>query len=187
MKITREWLASTGHCADGWAWGDMMLGAEGKELDDCWALIDRPDWLLSMIVKTQVKDILWARDALAVYLETRLPTGDEGTHSLKTDAARDLWESLFGPEAANFHTVRHAAAEAAYIMEAVSGDSKAAAECMAVAFYCLTQTALIATDTDKALIELQAAFNMLGNAHGKEKVCQFLAESAKIKRKTAST
>jgi hypothetical protein len=87
MKITRAWLASTPHCEDGRAFGLEMVGHEGLELADCWPLIKRADWALSLGIQTGAITFADGRAIVANLL--RLHARELG-HSAAVDLLDDL-------------------------------------------------------------------------------------------------
>lgn len=82
MKITPEWLAKTKHCADGLSFGLTMLPPEGLDDSECWPLIDRPDFLVSLAVKCGIWSYNNARFAVESVLKGAAPKGDREIPSL---------------------------------------------------------------------------------------------------------
>jgi hypothetical protein len=52
VKITRDWLAHTRHCPDGLAFALTQIGPDGLELSECWPLVKRADWIVSLAVQS---------------------------------------------------------------------------------------------------------------------------------------
>lgn len=57
MKITRKWLELHSPCADGGSWGELEVGPEGLDLEECWAKFKRADWLVWMLWATDSVDL----------------------------------------------------------------------------------------------------------------------------------
>lgn len=53
MRVTPAWLEATDHCPDGLAFALSHIPQQGLELSECWPLLDRPDWVVSLAVQTQ--------------------------------------------------------------------------------------------------------------------------------------
>lgn len=175
MKITRDWLERTNHCADGRAWGDIEVGAGGLELEECWGKIMRADWMLSMIVQTKTRGMAWAFGQTETALQAILssPTSRELARKLPAPT-RDLTLQD------HLHALRHEAATEAYIALKLRSDLNAAWECEAVALTALALTDWLGFHDEKALEYLQGAWNMLGKAHGHEEMTARLAREAGI-------
>lgn len=64
MKVTRAWLERGEHCPDGMAYALAVLPPEGLELEQCWALLHRPDWVISLAVQSHFLSLKEAREIL---------------------------------------------------------------------------------------------------------------------------
>jgi hypothetical protein len=170
VRITREWLAATDHCADGLAFGRAEIPAEGMELADCWPRIHRADWALSLAVKTETIDFELARRLVERLLRAAAhEAGDQDTIAALDVLA--VTQDLAG--------VRASIANLAYTATAVKGDVKTthrlnAAGLLAAADGLRARAGADADLQELALRDLQGAAYGLGLVVGQDRAAELV-------------
>jgi hypothetical protein len=168
MKITPDWLAATDHCADGRAFGLAMIPPAGLELAECWPLIERPDWVISLAVKSGLVSYCAARGMVERALRLYATEHGDGDTLAALDA-------MTHGVIAGAPLLRADIAASAYAALAVKRDTGTAHRLNAAGQLLTADVAEFADkDFELALSRLQGAAFSLGLAAGQASAAAWL-------------
>lgn len=172
MRVTRDWLDATDHCPDGLAYALGVLPPDGLELEDCWPLLHRADWIVSLAVQTHYLSFAEARGILAGILKA------------SAEAAADVvtlgWFKRYDPRVVYAIRPAHGPLAAELASDAYLANAAQRNEPRAHRLNALAQ--LMASDFEadrrRSLKSLQGAAFSLGLAMGQDRAAQLVKERA---------